>query len=150
MGLHYLQQLRQALIGTKNPTSFEITTATLTSAYTGNNKIIPIDYAPEVMIYCQYTPGSGGGGNYVTIKLEFSHDGINHAQDIVELHTIGTTNIYLQEKKFGHNGASVALTTYTFRVPVRVADKYMKFSVKETKVGGSDGVFWAEALISGK
>jgi hypothetical protein len=150
MGLYYPQQHIKALIGSKNATSFELVPATLTTAYTGNSKIITTDYHPQMVIYAQYTPGASGAGNYVTLKLEFSSDGINFQQETVELPTIGTTNLYTQERKFDNNGATVALTTYKIRLAVPIADKFFKLSAKETLAGGSAGIFYAEALLSGK
>ena len=149
-GLYYPQQHVKPLIGTKNSVSFELSPATLTSAYAGNSKIITCDYMSQMVLYLQYTPGSGGNGNYVTMKLEWSSDGTNLSQEVAELISIGTTNEYIQERKFSNNAASIALTTYAFRIPIEVADKFFKISVKETKVGGSDGIFFAEALLSGK
>jgi hypothetical protein len=150
MGLYYPQQHKRTLIGSKNATTFEISPATLTNAYTGNDKIITSDYMPQGVIYCKYIPGAGGDGNYVDIKIEFSDDGVNFVKETIEAQSIGTNNMYLQERKFSNNGATVALTEYDFRISVPLADKFVRFSVKETKVGGSDGVFFAEALLSGK
>lgn len=149
-GLYYPQQHVKPLIGSKNSTSFELVPATLTTAYTGNSKIITTDYMPQMVLYCQYTPGSGGGGNYVTLKLEFSSDGVNFSQETADKLAIGTTSEYLQERKFDNNGATVALTTYMFRITIPIADKFFKLSAKETLVGGSAGIFFAEALVSGK
>lgn len=149
-GLYYPQQHAIVLIGSKNLTSFEITPAALTTLYTGNSKKIPTDYMPQLVIYLKYTVGSGGSGNYINFKLEFGSDGTNSYQENVELPTPGTTNQYVQERLFDNNGATIALTEYTIRVAIPIADKFFKLSVKETLVGGSAGTIYAEALLSGK
>lgn len=147
-GLYYPQQHIKALVGTKNTTSFELVPATLTTSYDDNNKIITTDYMPQMILNCQYTPGAGGGNNYPTIKLEFSSDGVNFQQEIIDDIAAGLTSFYTQVRKLADT--TVALTTYKFRISVPLADKYFKFSVKETVTGGSAGIFYAEALISGK
>jgi hypothetical protein len=101
-----------------------------------------------MVLNCQYTPGNGGGGNYPTLKLEFSADGINFQQEIVDDVAANLTSFHIQERKLADT--TVALTTYKFRISVPIADKFFKLSVKETIVGGSAGIFYAEALISGK
>lgn len=149
-GLYYPQQIAKPLIGSKNKTSFAVSTSLLTTVYTGNSKIIAIDYAPEAVLYCEYTPGSGGGGNAVKLKIEFSPDGVNFSQETVELDVIGTTTEYIQERYFDNNAGSVAGTTYAFRIPVKLADKFLRVSAKEILTSGSAGAFFCEALISGK
>jgi hypothetical protein len=148
MGLYYPQQHRKTLIGSKNSTSFELVPATLTTSYADNSVIITTDYMPQMVLNCQYTPGNGGGGNYPTLKLEFSADGINFQQEIVDDVAANLTSFHIQERKLADT--TVALTTYKFRISVPIADKFFKLSVKETIVGGSAGIFYAEALISGK
>lgn len=150
MGLYYPQQHTKALVGSKNATTLEITTATLTTAYTGNNKIITTDYMPQITLYIEYTPGSGGNGNSIQIKNEFSSDGVNFHQETAQLASPGSTNDYVQEHTFNNNDSTVALTTYKLRIPIQMADKYFKLSVKETVVGGSAGIVFIEALLSGK
>jgi len=146
MGLYYPQQHIKPLIGSKNSTSFELLPATLTTGY--DSKIITADYMSQMVVYCQYTPGAGGNGNYPVMMLEFSPDGINWSQETVEVLVAGVTTMHNQVRHF--NASTVALTTYKFRIAVPMADKYFKFSVKETVVGGSAGIFFSEALISGK
>lgn len=149
-GLYYPQQHVKTLVGSKNATSKEITAATLTTSYAGNTKTITTDYMSQMVLYIQYTPGAGGSTNYINYKLEFSSDGVNFGQEVAELPAPGTTQQYLQERKFDNAGSTVALTTYTLRLPIQMADKYFRFSVKETVNAGSAGVVYAEALLSGK
>ena len=150
MGLYYPQQHIKELVGSKNPTSFEIVASTLTSSYTGNSKIITSDYMSVLTLYIKYTVGAGGGGNYINLKLEYSSDGINFYQENTESHSKGSTIQYIKERKFDNNGSTVALTTYSIKISVPLADKYFRFSAKEVVVGGSYGTLYAEAIVSGK
>lgn len=150
MGLYYPQQHVKTLLGSKNATSFEVSAATLTTSFSGNSKIITTDYMPQMVILVQYTPGAGGGGNSIQLKFEFSPDGSNFYQETVDLVQVGSTVGYNQTRDFSNNGSTVALTTYYLRFAVQIADKFFKISAKETVVGGSAGVVFAEALLSGK
>jgi hypothetical protein len=149
-GLYYPQQHTKVLIGTKNSTTFEVVPATLTTGFTDNAAIITTDYHSQMILYIKYTPGAGGGGNSIQVQLEFSADGVNFYKENSELTIPDTTYQYMQVRSFDNNGSSVALTAYNFRIPVEIADKFFRISLKETVVGGSAGIAYAEALLSGK
>lgn len=117
---------------------------TLTTAYTGNASTpIPVGHFSQIAISFTYTPGAGGGGNSVQIKIEGSPDLLDNQ---------GITPVYYQETASSVSGGTIThtLAEHTF-VGAVASTAYsgvfyappcfmtLKVSAKETLGGGSAG-----------
>lgn len=130
------------------------TAATLTTSYSGNvSSTMNTRRAYEVELNVLYTPGSGGSGNSVQLKVEWatpndvsaSPGSTEWYQEASESTSAGSTTLYQQNYTF--TGATAG-TAYYFTVSVPVKQAYLRVSAKETVVGGSAGTAKVFAVIS--
>lgn len=119
---------------------------TLTTAYTGNTKTIAVAGAEEAILFVNYTTGSGETSNSIEIKVEFGPTDTDVYQDVNEAVSSGTSTLY--QKEYTFVGASAA-TSYKFRLPIPVADKFMKVSIKESGVSTNAGTATVKTTFSG-
>jgi len=119
----------------------------LTTSYAGNTRTMQVDGMTQMMLFLTYTPGAGGGGNSIEIRLESGPSaGEVHQHTSVETVT-GVSTLYQQEYTF--TGA-VAGTDYTLRIPIPMADPYLTVSIKETVLAGAAGIASLKIGINGK
>lgn len=133
-GRTYSIQKEYPILGASLNSSGTITLApvTLTAAYTGNiSSAFNITTGQQLTCYLRYITGSGETNNSVEVRVEFSPDGTLWYQEVDETVASGTSTVTLVERTFV--GASAA-TTYSLRFAVPVADKFIRFALKETGV----------------
>lgn len=117
-------------VQTRNPGITVFNAVTLTSAFSGNRKVIPIGGADEVVLYTSWTPDTNGDD--VDIQIEFSPDNSNWYIDSSLSASSGTITVY--DSFYRYDGA-VAATVYKSRLAIPVADLYMRISVRYNGTG---------------
>lgn len=138
MAIDYPNQKTINLIGTSS------SLATLTAAYAGNTKSFATAGMAEIMLYVKYV--ATDATNVIEIKVDRSADKTNWFQEVQEKNNGSTAIGELHEHQFD----STAGGTDMYSIPIPVANKYTRVSVKETVNGGSAGTIWISTEISGK
>lgn len=130
------------------------TPVTLTTAYSGNvSTVVPSGHFSQFTICFSYTTGAGGAGNSLQIIMEGSPDLLDN---------LGTTPQYFQETASSVSAGTIThtLATHTF-VGAGSATNYVgmfysppsfsivRFSAKETVVGGSAGTLTLRIIAAG-
>lgn len=144
MSLYYESQYTAPLIGSKTGTT--ITPATLTTAYTGNNKSFSVANMSKVDLAIQYNMGATETSNSIEVKVEASPDGTNWFRIPNESVSAGTSTLTAREFTFVGTDADTA----TISIGLDVFYKYLKVSVKESGVVTNAGTVYVEATLSGK
>lgn len=150
MGLHYPTQEAFYALGVA------ATPVTLTTAYSGNvSGLFNMAHYSQITLCVDYTPGAGGGGNSVQIKIEGSPDPLNNdgltVTDFYQETSSGTSGGTITHYAAEHTFVgTVASTQYKIFFYVPPAFLTFRVSAKETVVGGAAGVLKVRAITSGK
>lgn len=148
----YPVQAPVALVGSKNAAQ-ALAPSTLTAAYADNRKAINVGGMDQSVLLLSYTTGEGETNNVLDILVEFSNDAVKSPGNVVnwfreasEASSSGTVTEYQAVRAF--TGAAAA-TTYTLRIPIPVAEKFVRISFKETGRETNFGTIFAELVKSG-
>src|SRR3990167_10059212 len=120
---------------------------TLTALASDNRAQIDVDGMQQTMLFVRYTTGSGETNNILQMTVDYSPDGTNFYQEVTEESATTTITEYQATRQFmGATGG----TTYSFRVPIPIADaKKLRISFRET-AGANFGTLSCLALTSGQ
>jgi len=108
----------------------------LTSSY--QSKTLEVGGFTELVLYLKHTTGASETSAALVLKIEFSPDGTNFYQ------TPDSNNAPTTYSYPGGAGS----TAYPIRVPIAIADKYIKISVKDSGVSSNHGTLLAQAFAT--
>src|SRR3990167_739975 len=148
-GINYSSQPVFPFIGASKNTNGVITLApvTLTATSSDNRAQIDVDGQVQTVLYVRYITGSGETNNILQMTVDYSPDGTNFYQEVTEESSTTLITEYQATRQF--TGASAA-TTYSFRVPVPIADaKKLRIAFAESGVATNFGTVSCLAITSG-
>jgi hypothetical protein len=132
MGLDYaIQDSRTLLNG-----------STLTASYAGNTDTVRVDGMSQVVLYISYTASEAD--RTLSIKIEAGTASDDVYQTITTSASSGTQTVNAEVFEI----AGTNETAVKRRIPIPVADKYLKISIKED--GSNHGTVTAKLTVSGK
>lgn len=129
------------------PDLSKLSAVALTSSY-GDARSFTIETGgmTDLVLYISYTMGATETSNSIEVKVESGQT----ATDLHRLTTLstsgGTVTLTAVEYTFVGTNAAEA----KFALPLMVADKYVKFSFKETGVATNAGTVTAKITTSGE
>lgn len=123
-----------------------ITPATLTVAYTGNTKTLPISGKSEFVFDVKYTTGSSETGTTLDIQVQDSPDNVNFFTITNEAAAAGTST--LTSRTFAYVGGAGS-TVYSFSYRLDISYKFLKISVQESGVSSNYGTVYIGAQVAG-
>jgi len=126
-----------------------VTPVTLTTSYTDNAVEFNTPELSELTLYVKYTPGAGGGGNKILIKVEHSSELVEVDDFYEDVTASAAGNEMVLDTVVYSRVGTVAGTAYKFRFLHPLADKSVKISISENVVGGVAGTATVKALLSG-
>ncbi len=150
MGLHYPTQEGLYVLGTA------VAPITLTNAYTGNvSGLKNLAHYAELTVCVSYTPGAGGSGNSIQIRIEGSPDPLDNDgltvtdfyQESSSSTSGGTITHYAAEHTFVGTTASTEYKFFFYAPPAYLT---LRVSAKETLGGGAAGTAKVRLITSGK
>ena len=131
-GSNYSQQPLFPFIGaTKNASGvITLSPVTLTGTASDNRAQIDVDGQVQTVLYIRYITGAGGSNTVLNMTVDYSPDGTLFYQEVSEESSSTAITEYIVPRKF--TGAAAG-TTYSFRVPIPVADiKKLRIAFAET------------------
>jgi hypothetical protein len=148
MGLNYQVQESWFALGTS------ASPVALTTAFSGNvSSAHPVGHFSQMTICFDYTPGAGGGGNSVQIKVEGTPDLLDNSgvtpvyfQETASATSSGTVTHFLAEHTFV---GAVAATSYKGMFYVPPSFLALVISAKETVGGGAAGTLKVRVIGAG-
>lgn len=121
---------------------------TLTATGSDNRAQIDIDGMQQLILYVRYITGTAETNNILQMTVDYSPDGTNFYQEVTEESSTTLITEYQATRQF--TGAAAA-TTYSFRVPVPVADvKKLRIAFSESGVVTNFGTLSCLAITSGQ
>jgi|SRR3990167_3746413 len=136
-------------IGATKSSNGVITLSPVTLTVTGsdNRAQIDIDGMQQLILYIRFIPHASDTNAVLDMTVDYSPDGTNFYQEVTEESATTTITEYQATRQF--TGATGG-TTYSFRVPVPIADaKKLRISFRET-AGTNFGTLSCLALTSGQ
>ena len=148
-GSNYSQQPLFPFIGATKNVSGVVTLSpvTLTGTASDNRAQIDVDGQVQAVLYIRYITGAAETNNILQMTIDYSPDGTNFYQEVTEESSTTTITEYQAVRQF--TGASAG-TTYSFRVPVPVADiKKLRIAFAESGVASNAGTVSCLVVTSG-
>jgi len=148
MSLNYKLQNPYTLVGSKTDAGV-LTQTLLTSAYTGNSKVINgVAGMSKLNVNFSYTTGSGESNNSLDVLIEQSNDGVNYFAIVNETVSAGVSTI--NDRTFSYADNTGGGTNKKSSIGLDIFYKYVKVSFKETGVATNFGTLYAEAVVLGR
>lgn len=124
-----------------------INAVTLTNAYAdANSGSKDVNEISRAALLVNYTTGATETNNSIEVKIEFGPTDSELYRTSNKSDSSGTSTLTAQE--FTFVGAAAA-TSYKFRIPLDLADKVIKVSVKETGVVTNAGTATVKLSAAG-
>lgn len=108
----------------------------LTTSY--QSKTLEVGGFTELVLYLKHTTGDSETSAALVLKIEFSPDGTNFYQ-VPDSNNAPATYSY---------PGGAGSTAYSIRVPIAIADKFIKISVKDSGVSTNHGTLQAQAFAT--
>ena len=148
-GSNYSSQPVFPFIGaTKNVNGvIALSPVTLTATASDNRAQIDVDGQVQIVLYVRYITGAAETNNILQMTVDYSPDGTLFYQEVTEESSTTLITEYQATRQF--TGASAA-TTYSFRVPIPVADiKKLRIAFAESGVVTNFGTVSCLVVTSG-
>src|SRR3990167_3550919 len=148
-GINYSSQPVFPFIGASKTVNGAITLSpvTLTATASDNRAEIDVDGQVQVVLYVRYITGATETNNILQMTVDYSPDGTNFYQEVTEESSTTLITEYQATRQF--TGAAAA-TTYSFRVPIPVADiQKLRIAFAESGVVTNFGTVSCLVVTSG-
>ena len=148
-GSNYSSQPVFPFIGASKTVNGAITLSpvTLTATASDNRAQIDVDGQVQTVLYIRYITGAAETNNILQMTVDYSPDGTNFYQEVTEESSTTLITEYQATRQF--TGAAAA-TTYSFRVPIPVADiKKLRIAFAESGVVTNFGTVSCLVVTSG-
>lgn len=146
MSLKYEIIQSATMFGSKNPTSFALTPATLTASYADNRAIIDgVAGCSKLDLRYSYTTGSGESNNSLNIFIEESLDGINWFSIMNE--TVSSGNSTITQRTFVDSDNTGGATNVKSSIGLDIFYTKIRVSVKESGVVTNYGTLYMECSM---
>ena len=148
-GSNYSQQPLFPFIGATKTVNGAITLSpvTLTATAADNRAQIDVGGQVQVVLYVRYITGGSETNNILQMTVDYSPDGTNFYQEVTEESSTTLITEYQATRQF--TGAAAA-TTYSFRVPIPVADiQKLRIAFAESGVASNFGTVSCLVVTSG-
>src|SRR3990167_3574501 len=148
-GTYYATQPLFPFIGATKTVNGAITLSpvTLTATAADNRAQIDVGGQVQTVLYIRYITGAAETNNILQMTVDYSPVGTNFYQEVTEESSTTLITEYQATRQF--TGAAAA-TTYSFRVPIPVADiKKLRIAFAESGVATNFGTVSCLVVTSG-